>query len=147
MRYEILLKQFFEDGNSFCGATNAPVLDFWWHLLWVSNPWWILHLCAFTHACNRFLNLPLGWHILTAQWSPWQLSLFDPCTYRHVRRLWWGSRLFSQSIEYLLFIYLYSESVSLVTFSTVNIGSICFWLLQRENNFIKSARNFWPDTT
>ena len=25
---------------SFCGATDTPVLDFWWHLLWVSKPEW-----------------------------------------------------------------------------------------------------------
>ena len=25
----------------FCGATDTPVLDFWWRLLWVSNPKWM----------------------------------------------------------------------------------------------------------
>ena len=28
---------------SYFGATGAPVLDFWWCLLWVSKPGWILH--------------------------------------------------------------------------------------------------------
>ena len=26
--------------NPFCGATDTPVLDFWWCLLWVSKPEW-----------------------------------------------------------------------------------------------------------
>ena len=26
--------------SPFCGATNTPVLDFWWRLLWVSKPEW-----------------------------------------------------------------------------------------------------------
>ena len=25
---------------AFCEATETPVLDFWWHLLWVSRPEW-----------------------------------------------------------------------------------------------------------
>ena len=25
---------------SFCGTTDTLVLDFWWHLLWVSKPEW-----------------------------------------------------------------------------------------------------------
>ena len=27
---------------SICGATDTPVLDFWWRLLWVSKPEWVL---------------------------------------------------------------------------------------------------------
>ena len=27
-----------EDINSFCTATDSPVLEFWWRLLWVSKP-------------------------------------------------------------------------------------------------------------
>ena len=34
----IIFFQFLEDINSFCGATNTPVLDFWWCLLWVLKP-------------------------------------------------------------------------------------------------------------
>ena len=26
--------------SHFCGDTDTPVLDFWWHLLWVSKPEW-----------------------------------------------------------------------------------------------------------
>ena len=29
---------FFKDISPFCRATDTPVLDFWWHLLWVSKP-------------------------------------------------------------------------------------------------------------
>ena len=33
-------KKFLEDISPFCGATDTPVLDFWWCLLWVSKPEW-----------------------------------------------------------------------------------------------------------
>ena len=26
--------------SPFCGATDTPVLDFWWHVLWVWKPEW-----------------------------------------------------------------------------------------------------------
>ena len=29
-----------EDMSNFCGATDTPVLDFWWCLFWVSKPAW-----------------------------------------------------------------------------------------------------------
>ena len=30
--------------SPFCWATDTPVLDFWWHLLWVSKPeWGLIH--------------------------------------------------------------------------------------------------------
>ena len=32
---------------SFFGATGSPVLDFWWHLLWVSKPEWVLPYLLF----------------------------------------------------------------------------------------------------
>ena len=31
---------FFLSFKVFCGASDTPVLDFWWHLLWVSQPEW-----------------------------------------------------------------------------------------------------------
>ena len=33
-------KKNLEDISPFCGATDTPVLDFWWCLLWVSKPEW-----------------------------------------------------------------------------------------------------------
>ena len=35
---EFFITKFLEDIGSFCGATDTPVLDFWWRLLWVSKP-------------------------------------------------------------------------------------------------------------
>ena len=32
---------------SFLGATGTPVLDFWWHLLWVSKSEWVLAYSLF----------------------------------------------------------------------------------------------------
>ena len=34
------LKHFWGDISPFCGATDTPVLEFWWRLLWVSKPGW-----------------------------------------------------------------------------------------------------------
>ena len=38
---------------SFFGATGTPVLDFWWRLLWVSKPEWVLLIRYFCGGeCN-----------------------------------------------------------------------------------------------
>ena len=36
--------------SPFCGATDTPVLDFWWRLPWVSKPGWIPRLRASSPA-------------------------------------------------------------------------------------------------
>ena len=36
--YSPFLKKIWGGHMSFRGATDTPVLDFWWHLLWVSEP-------------------------------------------------------------------------------------------------------------
>ena len=46
--------------NPFCGASDTPVLDFWWHLPWVSKPGWIPHLHALLPVCNEFLRFTSG---------------------------------------------------------------------------------------
>ena len=33
--------KFLEDTCPFCGATDTPVLEFWWRLPWVSKTGWI----------------------------------------------------------------------------------------------------------
>ena len=35
---------------SICGATDTPVSDFWWCLLWVSKPEWVLPYSNFVEA-------------------------------------------------------------------------------------------------
>ena len=42
--------------ESFWGATDTPVLDFWQHLPWVSKPGWIPCLHASSPACHEFLR-------------------------------------------------------------------------------------------
>ena len=39
-----------EDMSPFCGATDTPILDFWWHLLWVSKPKWVLPYSSLAEA-------------------------------------------------------------------------------------------------
>ena len=43
-RHGNLKKKNFEDTSPFCGAIDAPVLDFLWHLPWVSKPYSCLAL-------------------------------------------------------------------------------------------------------
>ena len=37
-----IFKKIFVGHMSICAASDTPVLDFWWRLLWVSNPGWAL---------------------------------------------------------------------------------------------------------
>ena len=54
------LKKFLEDMSPFCGATDTPVLDFWWRLPWVSKPGWIPCLRALSPVCHEFLRFTSG---------------------------------------------------------------------------------------
>ena len=42
--------------SPFCGATDTPILDFWWHLLWVSKPPWAV-LFVFGRCVNVTCSL------------------------------------------------------------------------------------------
>ena len=50
---------------SLFGATGTPVLNFWWHLLWVSKPEWVLPYSFFAEANVMYIpwDLPLVLHI------------------------------------------------------------------------------------
>ena len=53
-------KHFWEGISPFCRATDTPVLDFWWHLDWVSRPEWIpLHV--WFDACMQQIPLNHLW--------------------------------------------------------------------------------------
>ena len=45
---------FLEDISPFCGTTDIPVLDFWWHLPWVSKLGCIPLLACFV-ACEQWI--------------------------------------------------------------------------------------------
>ena len=45
---------FFVRHMSYFGATGTPVLDFWWRLLWVSKPEWVL---PYTSHCGGECNV------------------------------------------------------------------------------------------
>ena len=47
-----IFKSFWRTHMSFFGATGTPVLDFWWHLLWVSKPEWVLPYSHCGGECN-----------------------------------------------------------------------------------------------
>ena len=36
--------------SPFCGATDTPILDFWWRLLWVLKPEWVLPYSSLVEA-------------------------------------------------------------------------------------------------
>ena len=40
----------------FRGATDTPVLDFWWHLSWVSKPGWI-PFSMLSHLCDLQIHV------------------------------------------------------------------------------------------
>ena len=52
--------KFLEDMSPFCGATDTPVLDFWWCLSWVSKPGLIPRLRALSPVCHEFLRFTSG---------------------------------------------------------------------------------------
>ena len=69
---------------SFFGATGTPVLNFWWCLLWVSKPEWVLPYSLFAEANVMYIprDAPLVLHLPTS-WRPacsWSLS------HMHVQR-------------------------------------------------------------
>ena len=44
--------------SPFCGATDTPILDFWWHLLWVSKPEWVLPYLSLAEAYVLHYTFP-----------------------------------------------------------------------------------------
>ena len=70
-----------EDISPFRGATDTPVLDFWWRLPWVSKPGWIP--CMLSRLSDPQIHL---WcDTCWTSWPAWQLNLLDPCAHKH----WW----------------------------------------------------------
>ena len=53
-------KKLFGGHESFCGATDTAVLDFWWYLSCVSKTGWIPRLRALSPVCNEFLRFTSG---------------------------------------------------------------------------------------
>ena len=43
----IFFLKFLADTHILFGAASTPVLDFWWHLIWVSKPEWVLPYSLF----------------------------------------------------------------------------------------------------
>ena len=60
--FHYIFSKLLEAIGSFRGATDTPLLDFWWHLSWVSKPGWI-PFCVHSHLCDP--QIPLVWHLLT----------------------------------------------------------------------------------
>ena len=50
--------KFLEDMSLFCGATDTPILDFWWCLLWVSKPEWGLPYLSLAEAYMLHYTFP-----------------------------------------------------------------------------------------
>ena len=74
----------------FCGATNTPVLDFWWF----SSGFQGLSGQPYSHLAEAYVlhipwDTPLVWHLPTS-WRPvWQPSPLFHVPVRH----WWDSKL------------------------------------------------------
>ena len=85
-----LFKTFLEDVSPFCGATDTPVLDFWWHLLWISKPEWVLPYSSLVEVYMLHVpwDSPLVWQLPTSWHPAWQLSQLFHIPARH----WWDSK-------------------------------------------------------
>ena len=76
-RQPLFFTIFWRTSSHFCGATDIPVLDFWWRLLWVSKPKWTANLALakdmhgifpeFHFWCDTFAGV-------YSQYSGWSLS-------------------------------------------------------------------------
>ena len=53
----VFLKKNLEGISPFCGASDIPVLDFWWRLLWVSKPEWPTLFCV-AELHRNFSSIP-----------------------------------------------------------------------------------------
>ena len=69
--------------SPFCGTTDTPILDFWWHFLWASKPQWVLTYLSLAEVyvlCYMFPEIhlwcgtsqPLG-ILCTMYHVPWSL--------------------------------------------------------------------------
>ena len=76
----IFLKKFLEDMSPFCGATDTPILDFWWRLFWVSKPEWVL---PYSSLAEAYLKLNIfdicNWQIVAPKCEAnlWLFTMFD----------------------------------------------------------------------
>ena len=61
-----IFKRIFWDISPFCGATDTPVLDFWWCLVWVLKPEWAAWFAPGRGICACSLRF-------TSWWSAWRL--------------------------------------------------------------------------
>ena len=72
---------------SFFGATGTPVLDFWWHILWVLKSEWVLPYSLFFAEANVMYipwDPPLVLHMPTS-WGPALLPVLHPHNVAEVR--------------------------------------------------------------
>ena len=97
-------KKCFEDISPFCEATDTPVLDFWWHLPWVSKPGLIPSLACF--VTMEFSESPLVWHTCWSLGSQCNLFQSETCkTLANVRFVWCSCRMLLDWFEYVILFY------------------------------------------
>ena len=83
----LFLKKFLEDISPFCGATDTPVLDLWWHFLWVGSLIYVWQ----RHMCYTFPEIHLWCD--TCQHLGGQHGSRVNLFYMPVSRHWWGPKL------------------------------------------------------
>ena len=72
----VMKKYVFGRYMSFFGVTRTPVLDFWWHLPWGSNPEWVLPYSLFCGGKYNVLVplvLDFSWRLLWGSNAKWVL--------------------------------------------------------------------------
>ena len=82
----IVLFCFSQTHMSFFGATGTPVLDFWWCILWVLKPEWVLPYSLFVEANVMYIpqDPPMVLHMPTS-WQPASPPVLSPHTVAEVR--------------------------------------------------------------
>ena len=93
-----MCEHFLEDINPLCWVTDTPVLDFWWHLPWVSKQGRILLLACFV-TYMQWIHQIHPWYnncwLLGGKHGGWVVSIHI-LAYKH----WWGSSPGSSMLSY-----------------------------------------------
>ena len=117
-----------EDISPFCGATDTSVLDFWWHLSWVSKPGWILSLARFVTCGQRNPNIHLWcdtcWPLYSQHGRTWCFKK----KFLHFLFIFWKIIIRSSDRSGNLMVYFVNFSMSIFWICTSTFSKINFLL-------------------
>ena len=74
---------------SFCGATDTPVLDFWWHLPWFQSQGGLACMLSCLHAILQIHLWCDTCRPLDGQHGTWATLTHVLAVLRHIHKHWW----------------------------------------------------------